>query len=58
MNLKKCKVLHWQRIHPMHQHTLVADQLESNSAEKDLVVLVDMKLTLSQQCTPCSNEGQ
>jgi len=42
----------------MHQHTLVADHLESNTAEKVLVVLVDMKLTLSQAMHPCSNESQ
>ncbi|PKU42771.1 hypothetical protein llap_6921 [Limosa lapponica baueri] len=35
----------------MHQYRLGADLLESSSEEKDLGLLVDNRMTISQQCT-------
>ncbi|KAK4829978.1 hypothetical protein QYF61_008109 [Mycteria americana] len=47
----KCQILHLGRNKPGHQHMLGADQLGSSLAENDLGVLVDNKVTTSQQCT-------
>ena len=54
---KKCKVMHLGKHDPGVQYRLGSTWLDSSSVKRDLGVLMDRKLNMSEQCAAAAKKA-